>query len=103
MTRRVSPKMLARQDQIIAFLADQPLPVSTGDVCKAIDTVTTIFPCICRCGHRHEKALTHRARNSDVTPILKRLERDGKVERFVLEGHRSHYWRLIGVPAEAQP
>lgn len=106
--RKLTPAREALSDQVLAILRDAaPHPVGTGAIGEALG------PWVYRwntCGHpdicdtpSHWGQRTHRAHpREQYASILKRLEREGLVEHFVVERAKGlnpqgqHYWRYIG-------
>ena len=85
---RPSPAAIAVEDQLLAFLRDQPLPVSTSTVREWLESSGI------RCPGRNQNYWW----NNDVTARLKRLERYGLVHRLVfpkLANQEGHYWEAV--------
>ena len=96
MSRTLSSKTVALQDQMLAILRDTDgFPLSTGDIAKQMGTKTVERRGWCRsCGHAHVCRLAQDPICAeDIRPVLVRMDRDGVIEKIVVEGHRKHYWR----------
>lgn len=116
--RKVERKALA--DQVVAVIRNADgFPVSTGAIAKALGDRLVTFPqsappakprppcwpqdvvdperandCWCsRCGGFHREPVWRSYQGSDILPLLRVLERQGEVERVVIDGVRNHYWR----------
>lgn len=79
------------EDQLLAFLREQPLPVSTHRVGRWIEEAKLPRPPR-RGGHSYGWF------NTDVTARLKALVARGLVERLVFEqvaNQEGHYWQAI--------
>lgn len=102
----------ALRDQVAAVVRDEaPMPVSTKAVCAALGTYSKVTYW---CGHADCADPDHRTVDTgwlhtadDVRPQLRRLERDGLVERHTPHGRNAvHFWRWTGpdtVPTPEEP
>lgn len=96
--RSIAPHRQALEDQILAILGDADLPLRPGQIAAALGPQPLVVPCQCRCGDDHHRTVMRTLWNSDLTPLLRRLERKGQVERFVvprgpMNPTGAHYWR----------
>lgn len=102
MGRGLSPKIQARQDQILAVLRDaNGFPLSTSAIAKTLgfkqighDWNTKRAWCS-RCRAHHESPVWRRIDAQDIRGLLNRLAFNGTIEKIVLADYRQHYWRAV--------
>ena len=127
MATRMSAASLARYDQVAAVVRGaNGFPLATGEVGRRtgwrlahvghqevppqlavrpecwpehVDRADAGYVLTCaRCDDRHAPPVWREYDGMAVRPALVRLERQGLVRRFQIDGHRSHYWQWIGGP-----
>lgn len=98
-TNTIKPHRQAMEDQILAILQASDLPMRPGQIIDALGgTMQRPTTCRCQCGHEHQIVRTSHIFNSDLAPLLKRLERKGRVERIAvprgpMNPTGAHWWR----------
>jgi hypothetical protein len=96
---RLSPRTVARADQILATLADEgSLPISTPELWRKISPYRPRSGGLAAiaAGDRTPRELSY----SDTWRVLARLARLGEVEKITVPEMRACYWRRW---PEAQP
>lgn len=103
--RALSPQKQALADQLLAQLRDAyPLPVTTHQLVQSLGTREIRDN---RCGHpdicqdpRHWRTYIVPYRSDQVTPLLRRLVKQGLVEETKpqqrVDSRGSHYWLYTG-------
>lgn len=95
--RTIAPQRLALADQILMVLRDADLPMRPGQIADVLGPQSYQRNCRCACGHTHQREGTRMLWNSDLNPLLHRMEREGAVVRYVvprgsLNPTGAHYW-----------